>query len=281
MMRTLLPWTAALLLGALLPAHAVGQQPDTVPTPRQGLVSAEELLAARLRASGMSSPDPYPWRPVSRADSLAWERARGAAARAGGRRIVISLFDRRLWLIEGADTLLSAPAGVGRGKVTFPDGRTRDFSTPRGRRAVLRKEADPVWIPPDWHFAELARHENRELAYLRRGEGVRLRDGSRLLVRGDTVGRLLADGRFEPVPSQDPIVFENTLFVPPLGTENRRIRNALGKFKLDTGDGYLIHGTSELDTIGFSSTHGCIRLGDADLEALYRSTPVGTPVHIY
>jgi len=267
-----------LLASPLLPARADGQAERT---PSTGLVSREELLAARLRAAGMTSRDQFPRRPVSAADSLAWERARAAASRATGRRIVISLFDRRLWLIDGADTLLSAPAGIGRGKVTYPDGRTADFSTPRGRRVVRAKEKDPVWIPPDWHFAEVANNGQMKLAHLRRGEPVPLLDGSRMVVRGDVVGRLHPDGRFEPFPEGQIISAAGTLFIPPPGTVNRRFKGDLGKFKLDLGDGYLIHGSLSRESIGLSSTHGCIRLGDEALEALFRDTPVGTPVYVY
>lgn len=270
-----------LLLLALLRAAPAAAQEDTVPAPRQGLVTREELLAARLRAAGISTPDPYPRRPVSEADSLAWERAREAAARATGRRVVVSLFERRLWLIDGADTLLSAPAGIGRGKVTDRSGRTWDFSTPRGRRRVLAKEKDPVWVPPDWHYVEMAQREGRGLAHLRRGRETPLGDGSRLAVRGDAVVRLHPGGRAEPLPPDAPLVFGDTLYAPPLGTAHRRIPGTLGAYKLDTGDGYLIHGTPEWATVGFASTHGCIRLDDADLEILYRAVPVGTPVYVY
>jgi L,D-transpeptidase ErfK/SrfK len=62
--------------------------------------------------------------------------------------------------------------------------------------------------------------------------------------------------------------------VPP-GEEN-----PLGRFWLDLGDGYGIHGTNNVWSIGRMTTHGCIRMYDAQIEALYARTPVGTPVHI-
>ena len=36
------------------------------------------------------------------------------------------------------------------------------------------------------------------------------------------------------------------------------------------GDGYGIHGTDEPDKLGQSVSHGCVRLGDADIEKLYQ-----------
>ena len=56
---------------------------------------------------------------------------------------------------------------------------------------------------------------------------------------------------------------------------------ALGDYGLYFGDGYLIHGTLYQRLLGRSVTHGCIRLGDHDLEALFRATPIGTPIYIF
>lgn len=56
---------------------------------------------------------------------------------------------------------------------------------------------------------------------------------------------------------------------------------SLGDYALYLGDGYLIHGTLYQRLLGRSVTHGCVRLGDADLEAVYKAAPVGTRVYIY
>jgi lipoprotein-anchoring transpeptidase ErfK/SrfK len=56
---------------------------------------------------------------------------------------------------------------------------------------------------------------------------------------------------------------------------------SLGDYSLSLGDGYLIHGTLYQRLLGRSVTHGCVRLGDADLEAVYQTTPVGAWVFIY
>jgi L,D-transpeptidase YbiS len=55
----------------------------------------------------------------------------------------------------------------------------------------------------------------------------------------------------------------------------------LGAYAMDLGDGYLIHGTLYQRALGLSITHGCVRLGDADLETVYRKVRVGTPVYIF
>jgi L,D-transpeptidase YbiS len=56
--------------------------------------------------------------------------------------------------------------------------------------------------------------------------------------------------------------------------------DVLGDYALALPDGYLIHGSIYKRTIGMSVTHGCIRLGDEDLEAVYRAAQVGTKVYI-
>lgn len=55
----------------------------------------------------------------------------------------------------------------------------------------------------------------------------------------------------------------------------------LGAYAMDLGDGYLIHGTLYTRALGLSVTHGCVRLGDDDLETVYKSVRVGTPVYIF
>ena len=46
--------------------------------------------------------------------------------------------------------------------------------------------------------------------------------------------------------------------------------------------GYLIHGTDidKIYGIGMQITHGCVRMYPEDIEALYNSVPVGTPVYM-
>ncbi len=67
---------------------------------------------------------------------------------------------------------------------------------------------------------------------------------------------------------------------PRSGSVNRRAEGELGKFKVDLGDGYLLHRTRDSTSIGTAATHGCVRLGDKDLSHLYENIPVGTPVFI-
>lgn len=57
--------------------------------------------------------------------------------------------------------------------------------------------------------------------------------------------------------------------------------NPLGAHALRLGlPGYLIHGTNKPSGVGMRVTHGCIRMFPEDIEALFESVPVGTPVRI-
>ena len=280
-------WAPAVLLalGLAAPLHAqerlavradtggVNSSGDGRP---RGLVSREELIVDRLRQMGIESPDPAPRKPKDRADSLVWNRHRRAADAITGRKIVVSIYDRRLWLIdEDGDTVLSTRSGVGMGAVTAPSGRVYDFSTPRGLRRVLLKEEEPLWNPPDWHFYSLGQRVRQFPA-----GGLTLEDGRRVVRRGEWIG-YLADGEFTPIPQAESLFFDGILYIPPFGTQNRKIPEVLGHYKLDTGDGIMIHGTNDPLAIGFPATHGCIRLDDEPLEQLYNEVKVGTPVYIY
>lgn len=74
---------------------------------------------------------------------------------------------------------------------------------------------------------------------------------------------------------------EEGLPVPKPGDPSRFERGVLGDYALRMADGYLLHGTLYQRFLGMPVTHGCIRLGDADLEVVYHTLPVGAYVYIY
>jgi L,D-transpeptidase YbiS len=69
--------------------------------------------------------------------------------------------------------------------------------------------------------------------------------------------------------------------VPPANAPERYERGVLGDFALSIGNGYLIHGTLYQRLLGLPVTHGCVRLGDDDLEAVYGALDIGSSVYIY
>ncbi|HEX4954294.1 MAG TPA: L,D-transpeptidase [Thermoanaerobaculia bacterium] len=68
---------------------------------------------------------------------------------------------------------------------------------------------------------------------------------------------------------------------PPSGSQERYDDFSLGDYGLYLGDGYIIHGTVFQTLLGRRVTHGCIRLGDADLEYVYKTVPLGSRVYIF
>lgn len=74
---------------------------------------------------------------------------------------------------------------------------------------------------------------------------------------------------------------EEGLPVPGPNHPSRFEENVLGDYALVLGDGYMIHGTIWQRYLGLSVTHGCIRLNDADLEAIYKALDKGSKVYIY
>lgn len=274
-----------LLLGTLAGCHHVG--PGRTPvralnTPVARSPSIGQLLPSLMRHAelvalerldtvthGTKPPRGRPGRPPN----LGPDRSRL------GLVLVISTGDRALSLVSGNDTVFRAPIAVESGQRLAYGGRAWTFRTPRGERSVVRKIADPVWTPPDWHYAEAASEHRLRLASLPSG-GVAVSARRRLEIHDGVVGIRWPDGTFRGLPTEEHIVFDGTLFIPPLGTRNRRVAGALGHFALDLGQGYMIHGTSDEASIGEASTHGCIRLRNDDMAWLYDNVPVGTRVVI-
>ena len=74
---------------------------------------------------------------------------------------------------------------------------------------------------------------------------------------------------------------EEGLPVPASYASERYEYGVLGDYALSLGDGYLIHGTLYKRQLGMPVTHGCIRMGDEDLEAVYYALQGGSKVFIY
>lgn len=100
-------------------------------------------------------------------------------------------------------------------------------------------------------------------------------------MRHNTVVEIGPDGRERELPPGEVIEAGGAIVMPPHGTPQRRFDKVLGKFRLNLGGGYGIHGTMYPDQLGRSVTHGCVRLGDADIEKLFSMVNVGDQVLIY
>jgi L,D-transpeptidase YbiS len=67
----------------------------------------------------------------------------------------------------------------------------------------------------------------------------------------------------------------------PTNWEDRVEEGVLGDYALAFGNGYLIHGTLYKRLLGRNVTHGCIRVGDEDLETIYKLSRLGTKIYIF
>ncbi|HVX38185.1 MAG TPA: L,D-transpeptidase [Gemmatimonadaceae bacterium] len=207
--------------------------------------------------------------------------ARAAALHSEGFRVIVSLERRRLWVVDRGDTLLAARVAVGKGTTLAYGGSAWSFDTPRGVRTVLAKERDPVWVAPDWSYIETAEREGLAVRWLAADRPVTLRDGRVLAMRDGAAGVVGLDGQFRALPLDEHIVFDDALWIPPMGSRNRRVPGVLGAYRLVLGDGIGFHGTNDPGSVGRKATHGCMRLDDADIAWLYEHVPVGTRVYIY
>lgn len=244
---------------------------------RASWVRAAAATAVLIVLVGATGGQAHAQRIASSGDS-----PRGVPTADGSLRILVSLEERMLWLVEGTDTLLSASVAVGRNETFRYGNRSWDWRTPAGERRVLAMRRNPVWSVPDWHYYERAWHEGLKLVKLLPGATHVLADGSRLEIRGSDVVRVLGD-QFWVVPPGREIIIDGVLYVPPHGTNQRRVPEVLGTRALDLGEGYLIHGTNphNQSSVGTPASHGCVRMHTADVERLFEMVRPGTPVTIY
>jgi len=216
-----------------------------------------------------------------------------------GQTIIVSTAENHLWLRRNGQVVFDAVCSTGKGTTLAVDGKTVVFDTPIGRLHIVSKEENPLWVPPDWHYIEEAKKNGMRVVHLDRGDTLDARTGQPaggsdegvwswfrggsdpvMKVKGDTVVVDDSGGERELPPGQL-IVAGDAVVIPPVDTKQRHFDKVLGKFRLELGDGYGIHGTDEPDKLGQSVSHGCVRLGDDDIAKLYQMANVGDTVIIY
>ncbi len=74
---------------------------------------------------------------------------------------------------------------------------------------------------------------------------------------------------------------EDGLPIPSARSADRIDYSTLGDYAMEIGDGYMLHGTLYQRFLGLPVTHGCVRLGDKDLEVIYNTLSKGSKVFIY
>lgn len=213
--------------------------------------------------------------------------------------IVVSTQENKVYVQRGTQKVFEAICSTGKGTKLAVDGRTMVFETPIGKFRIISKEENPVWVPPDWHYIELARKEGLRVVRLNHGGSINAstgtaaskRDGGvwnwfessggpTLRVKGNTVVKDYGSYDVE-LPPGEVIYAGGAVVIPPIGTPQRKFDKVLGHYRLNLGDGYALHGTQDTKNLGQSVSHGCVRLGDADIERLYQMAKVGDEVVIY
>lgn len=214
--------------------------------------------------------------------------------------IVVSTEENKLYLMRGGQKLFETPVSTGKGATTVDGGRTMIFDTPIGKFHVISKEQNPVWVPPDWHYAEEARKRGMRVVQLTPGSSIDADTGNAaqkgaagvwswigssgskrvLTVQGNSVVEI-DNGVAHELPPGQMITAGDAIVIPPIGTPQRKFDKVLGSFRLNLGDGYAIHGTQAANQLGRSVSHGCVRVGNADLARLYAMANVGDEVIIY
>jgi lipoprotein-anchoring transpeptidase ErfK/SrfK len=222
-----------------------------------------------------------------------------------GQTILVSTTENKLYVRRGGQTVFEAVCSTGKGTTLAVDGKTVVFDTPIGKLHIISKDENPQWVPPDWHYVEEARKNGMRVVHLNPGQSIDKNSGQPatstpsqgvwswfggssntasnpvLKVRGDTVVEVAPDGSERELEPGKTIVAGDAVVIPPVNTKQRHYDKVLGKFRLEMGNGYGIHGTDEPDKLGQSVSHGCVRLGDADIEKLYGIANRGDTVIIY
>jgi lipoprotein-anchoring transpeptidase ErfK/SrfK len=217
-----------------------------------------------------------------------------------GQTIIVSTEENKLWLKQNGQTVFEATCSTGKGTTLAVDGKTLVFDTPIGKFHIIAKDENPLWVPPDWHYVEEARKNAMRVVHLNPGSAIDKNTGQPvsnqnegvwswfggggssdvLRVKGDTVVEDV-NGTERELPPGTMITAGDAIVVPPVNTKQRHFDKVLGKYRLELGDGYGIHGTDEPDKLGQSVSHGCVRLGDDDIAKLYAMAKVGDTVIIY
>jgi hypothetical protein len=199
--------------------------------------------------------------------------------------IVVSIEEHRLWYRLGDTVLFTAEVATGSGRILERSGNDTHwrFETPRGRLAVVSKETDPIWVPPEWHYVEEAQRRGLGVIRLTRGQRIPAGDGSVIAVAGSDVVKRQRDGRQTTLDATEgrELVVNGNIVIPPFGTNQRKYKGVLGTHRLNLGDGYALHGTNKPETVGRSVSHGCVRLKNDDIAKLHEIVPLGTVVFIY
>lgn len=144
-----------------------------------------------------------------------------------------------------------------------------------------------TWVVVDTYANRLRIFKDGELvrdALCSTGSGVRLRDprNGREWIFDTPQGELKILRKVkDPVWVKPDWAFIEEGYEPPKSMRDRVDDFSLGDYGLYMRDGYIIHGTIFKTLLGKRVTHGCIRLGDEDLEFAFKNVPTGARVFLF
>jgi lipoprotein-anchoring transpeptidase ErfK/SrfK len=185
--------------------------------------------------------------------------------------ITVSTQENKVYARRDGQLVFEAMCSTGKNETLHANGETMVFRTPIGRFRIQSKEENPMWVPPDWHYIEEARKEGLDVVRLDYGHPI-----ADLYVSGKDV---YSNGY--PIESGEVLIRGGAVVIPPVGTRARQFPDVLGTHRLNLGDGYALHGTQAVATLGQSVSHGCVRLHNDDIARLFAMANVGDEVIIY
>jgi lipoprotein-anchoring transpeptidase ErfK/SrfK len=200
------------------------------------------------------------------------------------------------WLLSGSRGVSSRAVAAGRGPIRQPaQARSGQESSPDGLRAAnLALERQLQRLTPTGLNLIIDTAGNR--LYLRRGEKIEAEmlascgsgniledpNGGRRWIFDTPRGQFTIQSKLtNPVWMKPDWAFIEEGQKIPADPAARAEAGMMGDYALGLGQGYFIHGTLYTRLLGRNVSHGCVRLGDGDLERLYRSLPIGTRVLIF
>ncbi|MDX1999601.1 MAG: L,D-transpeptidase [Thermoanaerobaculia bacterium] len=198
--------------------------------------------------------------------------------------------------VAGGGAFYLARLGGGYASVPVIDAASQEeAATPKElERRAQKAKAKLATVAPRGAFAVVDTYANR-MKIWKGGEMLRdavVSTGSQTVLRDPRNGRLWV---FETPQGErvierkvkDPIwnkpdwAFIEESQLPPKSSRDRVDDFSLGDYALYIGDGYLLHGTVFQSLLGNPVTHGCVRIGDKDLEYAYNTLPVGGRVFLF
>ena len=117
-----------------------------------------------------------------------------AAEAANKPYLVVSIADHKIWFKQGKEVLFEAGVATGSGKELVSGGSPVALRNAARASSVQEKEEDPAWVPPDWHFMEIANKRGLGVVELGSGQTISTGDGV-ITTKGGEVVKRYGDGR--------------------------------------------------------------------------------------